>query len=109
MEREEIIDIFGKELLDDKDLLKYFEELCGASENKPFECVGTRDEVNIALSILLKKYEELPYLLQYYKENLGYLIKSDKEIEEALNYYNEENLIPERFLRNIIADNTKRC
>ena len=97
MEREEIIDIFGKELLDDKELLKYFEELCGASENKPFECVGTRDEVNIALSILLKKYNELPCLLQYYKDNLGYLIKSDEEIEEALNYYNEENLIPEKF------------
>jgi len=100
MEREEIIDIFGKELLDDKELLKYFEELCGASKNKPFECVGTRDEVNIALSILLNKYNELPYLLQYYKENFGYLIKSDKEIEATLNYYNEENLIPEKFIQN---------
>ena len=98
MEREEIIDIFGKELLDDKELLKYFEELCGASENKPFECVGTRDEVNIALSILLKKYNDLPYLLQYYKDNLWYLIKSDEEIETAIKYYNEENLIPEMFL-----------
>jgi len=98
MERKEIIDVFGKELLDDKELLKYFEELCGASENKPFECVGTRDEVNISLSILLKKYNELPCLLQYYKDNLGYLIKSDEEIEKALNYYNEENLIPKRFL-----------
>lgn len=48
--------IFGASLLDDPDLLPYFNELRGLTESKPFECVGTVDEVNSALSITYHKW-----------------------------------------------------
>ena len=38
-----------------KDMLKYFIELLGKTENKPFECVGTIEEVNYVVNNLVDK------------------------------------------------------
>lgn len=83
--KEKLVDIFGEDLFERKDLLKTFIELTGNGDNKPFECVGTYEEVNYALSKTISNIEnglidnnaeeydvikqELPALLQYYKEN----------------------------------------
>ncbi len=48
--------IFGHNLLDDVDMRGFFNELRGLTECKPFECVGTVDEVNSALSITYFKW-----------------------------------------------------
>lgn len=45
--------LFGKNLLDDENLKPYLDQLCGQENVKPFECVGTLDEVNWALQKLL--------------------------------------------------------
>jgi len=64
LEKDELIDIFGRDLLDDITLEKYFNQLIGKEETKPFECVGTRAEVNEAIMLIRKKYEgKLPRLL----------------------------------------------
>lgn len=64
LERNELIDIFGHDLLDDEDLRLYFNQLTGKEKTKPFECVGTRDEVNEAVSLIREKYRDnLPCLL----------------------------------------------
>ena len=47
-----MIHIFGEDLLDKPALQQYFDELTGIAENKPFECVGTVDEVNRALDMM---------------------------------------------------------
>ena len=58
----------------------------------PFECVGTPEEVNYAISRTIKQLEtegkELPYLLNYYKEN-----NVPKEFEKLLKdlIFNDEN------------------
>jgi len=63
-----MIKIFGKDLFDDASLLQYFKELIGQSEVKPFECVGTVDEVNMAVQKIIKMIAKpLPYLLDYYE------------------------------------------
>ena len=31
---------------------------------KPFECVGTRDEVNEAIDMIVEKYDEVPTLIK---------------------------------------------
>jgi len=68
LSEEELTNIFGKNLLNDITLLKYFRELTGFDKVKPFECVGTRDEVNEAILLTIEKYQnkELPVLLQEY-------------------------------------------
>lgn len=64
LEREELIDIFGHDLLDDLELEKYFKQLVGIEKTKPFECVGTRAEVNEAVELIKEKYSELPALIK---------------------------------------------
>lgn len=74
IDKEELNSVFGKDILDDKSLLKEFNELIGLAEVKPFECVGTVEEVNVALAMRQKKYsdEQLPYLLEYWtKTSVG--------------------------------------
>jgi len=67
LEKEELINIFGKDLLEDTELLTYLKQLTGIEKVKPFECVGTRDEVNEAIDMIIKKYEEIPTLIRMIK------------------------------------------
>ncbi len=57
--------LFGKNLLDDLSLKTFLNQLCGVVEVKPFECVGTRSEVNWALQRLAPFAQE-NRLLEYY-------------------------------------------
>jgi len=67
VERDILIEIFGKDLYDDQLLLQHFNELIGQTEVKPFECVGTIDEVNMAVNMALNMTKKpLPFLLNYY-------------------------------------------
>jgi len=53
----EVLDIFGKNLFEDKNLIPLFEELVGVRNFKPFECVGTKEEVKEALEKILERGE----------------------------------------------------
>jgi hypothetical protein len=55
--KEEVLDIFGKNLFEDKNLTPLFEELVGVRNFKPFECVGTQEEVEEALKKISEKGE----------------------------------------------------
>lgn len=46
-----LIDIFGKNLLDDPSLISLYRELIGIEAFKPFECVGTPEETATALAL----------------------------------------------------------
>lgn len=92
--KEKLVNIFGEDLFERKDLLKIFTELCGYGETKPFECVGTYSEIRYALTKTIESLgEDLPYLLKHYKENF------ELSKEEMLNYYNENNNVPEEFAK----------
>jgi UDP-N-acetyl-alpha-D-muramoyl-L-alanyl-L-glutamate epimerase len=62
--------LFGKNLLDDPGLEEIYNELSGNTDIKPFECVGTIDEVRLAMSNALLRYPagKLPYLLTLFKD-----------------------------------------
>ena len=83
-------------------MLKTFIELCGYGETKPFECVGTYGEIRFAITKTIEKIDgQLPYLLQYYKDNF------ELSDENLLNYYNENNNLPREFeeiLKNALAN-----
>ncbi len=55
--KKEVLDIFGKNLLEDESLIPLFEELIGVRNFKPFECVGTPQEVREALVLINKRGE----------------------------------------------------
>lgn len=52
IDNDTMVGIFGEDLLDKPELQQYFDELRGVAPNKPFECVGTIDEVNKALEMI---------------------------------------------------------
>lgn len=89
--------VFGKDMLDDSSLLKEFRELTGEAEVKPFECVGTIDEVNAALSLRSKKYaeEKTPCLLSYWLNTEIGKQYSNKDFAYLLKQASTENNLPE--------------
>ncbi len=90
----ELIDIFGENLYENRNLLDTFIELLGYSKTKPFECVGSYSEVRYAVSLVINKNsnKNLPYLLNYYKENYPLELSFDYK-----RYYNNEHNIPKEF------------
>lgn len=61
--------IFGKNMLDDAEMQPYFDQLTGSAATKPFECVGTVQEVHSALSMTLQRWypARRPCLLADYR------------------------------------------
>lgn len=47
--QEKVIQIFGKDMFADESLIPLFQQLLGISGIKPFECVGTNEEMILAL------------------------------------------------------------
>lgn len=97
LSEEELINIFGENLLNKETLLNDFIGLIGDSINKPFECVGTYEEINYAINKTIQKYfdshKKLPNLLQYYYEKHG-IVLVDNSI---LNEFNEDNNLDEHY------------
>lgn len=92
----ELEQIFGKNLFQDKELLEYFKELSGISENKPFECVGTVDEVNIALAYTAQfvyKKDKIPYLLDYYLKTDKFKTFKNIDLNKALEQFDNEHFL----------------
>lgn len=71
LEEHDLIRIFGYNLLDNYLLKDLFDQLTGISDEKPFECVGTIQEVNAAARVMLARTpaEKLPVLLRYYRSH----------------------------------------
>ena len=90
--KEKLVNIFKKDLFEDKELLNTLLELSGNKEIKPFECVGTTKEVRYALSKTINKLDNLPYLLQYYKDNYPLELEDNYEIK-----YNKEHNLPKEY------------
>jgi hypothetical protein len=79
-----IKNIFGKNLLEDKSLLSIFKKLNGTNFVKPFECVGSLNDVNIAVQLYINnnKSKKLPYLYEYYNSE-----KHPKFSESEISHY----------------------
>lgn len=66
--KKEVLDIFGKNFFEDESLLTFFEELIGIRNFKPFECVGTPDEVKETVNKIFEKGEfNHTILMKYFK------------------------------------------
>lgn len=68
IDNDTMVSIFGEDLLEKAELMQYFDELCGIAPNKPFECVGTIDEVNKALRMIRESHRG-KLLMRHYEEH----------------------------------------
>lgn len=93
VEKEKLDGIFGHDLLDDPDMLKYFDGLVSEQFDKPFECIGTREEINAALTAALEKRKgDLPLLLREYKNKY---FDANFDITPVETFFDRENNVPE--------------
>ena len=101
--------IFGSSLAEKEELWETLCQLCGMTPEKPFECVGSRDEICFALKMAVSRMEKegkaLPLLYKKFTETDLYKEYSEKE-NPYFDYFNDEHLIPEEFL-GIMRDATK--
>jgi len=103
LERQEIINIFGKDILDDDTLQPVFNELTGTTPVKPFECVGTVDEVNAAIIQTINISDKLPSLLSKYKTGNLYNINQNMDFDKLLSDFNEEHFLNEKFIKMLLT------
>lgn len=96
--KDKLVEIFEEDLYEKKNLLNTFIELCGYGKIKPFECVGTYEEVNFAISKTIQnlksKNTNLPYLLDYYNKNYQLV---DTSVDIITKRYNKQNNLPKEF------------
>lgn len=90
---------YGENLLEKGELLPVIKELCGMTPEKPFECVGTVDEVCIALAQTVKQYENLPVLLQFFVENPLYEQYKDVDFTAQLEHLETKYFLLENEFR----------
>lgn len=91
-----MLSIFGENLFEKASLWNTLLELSGQTEEKPFECVGTIEEVNIALCEIIKQKQnvKLPILLQKYMESESYQKYNMLNFNDLLKEFNSEHHLP---------------
>lgn len=96
--KETVLDIFEKNLFEDKTLIPLFRELLGLGEVKPFECVGTPEEMRYAMYLIDKKEEfSATLVLRMCKKEAMISEIEEKKLEKEL-FSTNEHSIPEEFL-----------
>lgn len=88
-----LMDIFGENLLNKESLDLYFRELIGVEENKPFECVGTRREVLVALKAYVDKGGKSLLTNRY----ADIIAEESENVQDMLKEWVYENNVPEAY------------
>ena len=101
---EKTVDVFGENLFLKKGLKQTFEELIGRSKHKPFECIGTIDEVNVAITCLHQidptAFNKM-YLLKRYKSKFSDSLANQKQINSILNQFDKKHRLNPSFKKMI--------
>ncbi|MBI2052743.1 MAG: endonuclease domain-containing protein, partial [Candidatus Ryanbacteria bacterium] len=97
--KEKVINIFGKNLLDADSLLETYEKLLGEREHKPFDCVGTRDEVYAAFFLVRERGEfDDALIMKYFTSRILPKIVHPKLLLAKILQTPEVHRIPKKFL-----------
>lgn len=96
--QEELEKIFGRAMLEDLSLRETFDKLVGIVSEKPFECVGSRNEVREAARLTIEKLEgkgeKLPVILEYYRNSELFRKEGQRGESPYFTCYDEDNLLP---------------
>ena len=88
-----LIDVFGHDMFNDESLIPLFDALIGVEKDKPFECVGTRKEVQAACILALQRRDpsHYPLVLNRYTN----LLEHTNIVDEILHQKNTVHFVPE--------------
>lgn len=96
---DQMVGIFGTNLLEKETLLPLFTSIVDPAKTKPFECVATFTENQVAayllMTLYLKSQHPLPVLLKYFQKHL-FPKRSDWDAlaNTLLNQYDKRNFLP---------------
>lgn len=100
---EDALKIFGQELYDNEGLSSLYKELLGIEGIKPFECVGTNEEVTYAMYLQYEKIKnniQIPPIMELFKNKVVPTLSPDnlQYLEKKLfTTYTEDTHIPKIF------------
>ena len=99
MDKEKLIAIFGKNLLNDKDQQQGYDELIGIKGHRPFECVGEIEESKAAFILLSKnpKWQNDLLVQRFIDLSLPYIENPDAVTRSVFEISNA-HLIPNDYL-----------
>ncbi len=102
--QEKLSKMLGSNLLNNLSLNNSLKELRGQTETKPFECVGTIDEVNLALhrAILKQNYQSALVQTTDFSNSTEFLF------DQALKEWNPDHFLPE-FLEKLLKQKLSSC
>lgn len=90
--------MFKTNMLENEQLKDIFNGLVYPNYDKPFECVGTKEEINLSIKMLIDKCKKegknIPELLKEYNLDTDNL---EIEIEDAKKHWNSDNNLTEEF------------
>ena len=94
LDDEALVKIFGCDMLEKGELSQMLDGLMLDGEDKPFECVGTKDEVRLSLKMALdRRKDDPPVLLKRFAEKFdGY---SPKDMD---GFFDRDNFVPQKFI-----------
>lgn len=105
----DLIDIFGENLLEKDSLIPFFDQLTGFYETKPFECIGTVEEVNLAICKYINdrsgssNHSDLPLLVKrYFNSELfnKYKLYSFNNFLQSINPQHNLNASEQELIKN---------
>lgn len=107
----ELTRIFGADLFTQEEVTPLVRELAGLSPQKPFECVGTTEEMLVALYLSIQQVKKLraplPVVLGYVeKEILPRYPQVQQHVKPVLSAWSENHHVPQeygRFLKNRVT------
>lgn len=95
---EQLMNIFNKDLFTDKNLLAMLKDLLGVTKQKPFDCVGTYQEVRAACYLSLANKKPNQVLLNYFeKEVMPKYPAIQTETNALLSSFDNSNLLSEEY------------
>ena len=96
LSREKLTAIFGKDLMADESLRPIYEELSGTASVKPFECVGTVEEVRACINAGISTGSMTAGFTKVHELSVPELVEGPT-IDVILNRFNNEHFLPEKF------------
>lgn len=98
IDTELLIKIFHKDLYTLEELTDLLLHITGVKKPKPFECVGTYEELQEGLRLSIKKLEgnkqPLPFLLKYAKEKV---LNKNYTQSKIQTFWDQNNFLPHEF------------
>lgn len=98
LKSEDMKKIFKTDMLDNESLKDIFNGLVYPNYDKPFECVGTKEEINLSLDMIVDKCKKmnnrLPKLLEKYTYDDATL---KSKVNKMVTKWSEQNNLPDKF------------